>query len=106
MIQKKQKQLVILLEIKVLTELRRFENLHQRTIQKQMKKKYLEEDIYLFYFNIFYYYFVSFRLTTVVMITQILYKMISKLFIRLQNMKQMIYIPLVIMQLLTEAALS
>ena len=31
----------------------------------------------------YYYHFVSFRLTTVVMITQILYKMISKLFIRL-----------------------
>ena len=35
------------------------------------------------YFILFYYYFVSFRLTTVVMITQILYKMVSKLFIRL-----------------------
>ena len=35
------------------------------------------------YSILFYYYFVSFRLTTVVMITQILYKMVSKLFIRL-----------------------
>ena len=35
------------------------------------------------YFILSYYYFVSFRLTTVVMITQILYKMVSKLFIRL-----------------------
>ena len=35
------------------------------------------------YFILFYYYFVSFRLTTVVMITQILCKMVSKLFIRL-----------------------
>ena len=34
-------------------------------------------------FILFYYYFVSFRQTTVVMITQVLYQMVSKLFIRL-----------------------
>ena len=34
-------------EIKLLTKLREPQILHQRIIQKQMKKKYLEKDLYL-----------------------------------------------------------
>ena len=46
-------------------------------------KIYDNVSIQSIYFILFYYYYVSFPLTTVVMITQILYKMVSKLFIRL-----------------------
>ena len=43
---KQQKKLVILLVIKSLSELRKFQKLQQIIIQKQMKKKYLEKNIY------------------------------------------------------------
>ena len=46
-IQKQQKQLVILLVIKSLTELQKFRKLHQKRIQMKMKEKYLETDLYL-----------------------------------------------------------
>ena len=44
--EKQQKKLVILLVIKSLSELRKFQKLQQIIIQKQMKKKYLEKNIY------------------------------------------------------------
>ena len=50
---------------------------------KSLTKKILNLKFQFNLFILFYFYFVSFRLTTVVMITQILYKMVSKLFIRL-----------------------
>ena len=43
---KQQKKLVILLVIKSLSELRKFQKLQQIIIQKQMKKKCLEKNIY------------------------------------------------------------
>ena len=50
---------------------------------KSLTKKILNLKFQFNLFILFYFYFISFRLTTVVMITQILYKMVSKLFIRL-----------------------
>ena len=48
---KQQKQLVISLVIKLLIELQKFQNIHNKIIQKQLqmstKKKYLKEGIYL-----------------------------------------------------------
>ena len=48
---KQQKQLVISLVIKLLIELRKFQDIHNKIIQKQLqmstKKKYLKEGIYL-----------------------------------------------------------
>ena len=43
----KWKPLVIWLVIPLLTELRKFQKFHQRKIQKQMKKRYFEGDLYL-----------------------------------------------------------
>ena len=48
---KQQKQLVISLVIKLLIELQKFQDIHNKIIQKQLqmstKKKYLKEGIYL-----------------------------------------------------------
>ena len=48
---KQQKQLVISLVIKMLIELQKFQDIHNKIIQKQLqmsaKKKYLKEGIYL-----------------------------------------------------------
>ena len=56
---------------------------HSKEEQENMRMDCCGVSIQSIYSILFYYYFVSFRLTTVVMITQILYKMVSKLFIRL-----------------------
>ena len=52
-------------------------------IQSIIKNNSIKKSFNSIYFILIYYYFVSFQLTTVVMITQVLYKMVSKLFIRL-----------------------
>ena len=44
---KHQKQLVIWLEIKLLIESQKSQKLHDRIVQKRMKKRYLEKYIYL-----------------------------------------------------------
>ena len=54
-IQKRQKKLVIWLVIKLLTELRKFQNIHNKIIQKhlqmRMTKKYIKKDKYKIIFG-------------------------------------------------------
>ena len=45
-LKKQQKQLMIRLEIILLTKLQESQKRHQIITQKQMKKKYLEKDLY------------------------------------------------------------